>query len=126
MTQGPSPQSMRYSIDEVLSGMLASITRDKFTDDVERLGAVFKTLSAKHPLLAPFAAIGGEANFSAVLRVALQKLVDKALIHHEPGRYTLTPQGRASCVSSKRTLFKAGDMGQLEAAARDFEEQVAV
>ena len=126
MTQGSGPQSMRYSIDEVLSGMLASITRDVFTDDAERLGAVFKTLSAKHPLLAPFAAVGGEADFSAILRDALQKLVDKELIDHEPGCYTLTPQGRASCASSKTTLFKAGDVGQLEAAARDFEEHVAV
>lgn len=125
MTQGPGPQSMRYGIDEVLSGMLASITRDKFTDDVERLGAVFKTLSAKHSLLAPFAAVGGEADFSAILRNSLQTLVDKKLIQHEPARYTLTPQGRASCVSSKRMLFKASDVGQLEAAARDFEEHVA-
>ena len=126
MTQGSGPQSMRYSIDEVLSGMLASIARDKFTDDTERLGAVFKTLSAKHALLAPFAALGDEADFSVVLRDALQKLADKKLIYHEPGCYTLTPVGRASCVSSKRTLFKASDVGQLETAASDFEEQVAV
>ncbi len=127
MAQGsPSSQSMRYSIDEVLSGMLASTTRDQFTDDAERLGAVFKLLSAKHGLLAPFAALGGEADFSAILKGVLQRLGDKKLIHHEPGRYTLTPQGRASCVSSKRTLFKSSDVGQLEAAARDFEEHVAV
>ncbi len=126
MAQSSSSQSMRYRIDEVLSGMLASLTRDKFTDDVDRLGVVFKTLSAKHSLLAPFAAVGSEADFSAILRGALQKLVDKKLIAHEAGRYTLTPESRATCVSSKRMLFKAGDVQQLEAAARDFEEQVAV
>ncbi|MDO8751209.1 MAG: hypothetical protein Q7K03_08715 [Dehalococcoidia bacterium] len=126
MTQGSGPRSMRYSIDEVLSGMLASITRNEFTDDVARLGAVFKTLSAKHSLLAPFAAVGGEADFSVVLKDALQKLVNKEFIHHEPGRYALTPKGRASCVSSKRMLFKATDVGQLEATACDFEEQLAV
>ena len=47
MTQDPKPgpQSMRYTIDEVLSGMLASIERDTFTDDTQRLGEVFKGLA---------------------------------------------------------------------------------
>ena len=126
MTQGFGPRSKQYSIDELLTVMLTSIKRNEFTDDVERLGAVYKKLSTKHPLLAPFAAVGGEADFSAVVKDARQKLVDKEFIHHEPGRYTLTPKGRASCVSSKRMLFKAGDVGQLEATARDFEEQLAV
>ena len=125
MTQDSGPQSMQYSIDEVLSGMLASINRDEFTDDVDRLGAVFKTLSAKHSMLAPFAAIGDEVDFSAILSEALQKLVDKKMLHQEPGRYSLTPQGRASCVGSKRMLFKVSDVGQLEAAAHDFEEHMA-
>jgi len=42
MTQDPKsgPESMRYTIDEVLSGMLAFIERDTFTDDSQRLGEV--------------------------------------------------------------------------------------
>ena len=126
MTTSTGPQSMRYSVDEVLSGMLASITKDRFTADTARLGAAFKSLAAKHSLLAPFTAAKGEADFSQVLQNALKKLVDKKLITQEAGQYVLTPSGRASCVSSKRMLFKPGDMAQLEAAANDFEAHVAV
>ncbi|MBI4302653.1 MAG: hypothetical protein HY664_08610 [Chloroflexi bacterium] len=120
----PGPQSMRYSVDEVLSGMLASITRDDFTDDIERLGALFKGLSQAYPLLAPYAAIAGETDFSAVLRDALQKLADKKWLRHEPGRYFLTKEGRAACVGSKRVIFNASDIEQLEAAARYLDAQV--
>ncbi|MEX0800068.1 MAG: hypothetical protein WD379_02495 [Dehalococcoidia bacterium] len=51
MTQDPEsgPHSMRYSIDEVLSGMLASIERDTFTDESQRLGEVFKGLAHETP-----------------------------------------------------------------------------
>ena len=115
------PKSMRYSIDEVLSGMLASITRDEFTDDTERLGEAFKALSQENPFLAPFAAIAGESDFSAILRDALQKLVDKKILQHEPGRYSMTAQGRAACIRSKKTLFNVGDVEQLEVAGRDFD-----
>ncbi|MFH1485859.1 MAG: hypothetical protein ABIH46_07300 [Chloroflexota bacterium] len=120
MTQ-PGPASMRYSLDEVLSGMLASVTSDGFTDDTQKLGEVFKALSETHALLAPFAAMGGEADFSALLKGALERLVDKKMLQHEPGRYSLTVEGRAACVRSKRTLFNLRDIEQLEAAARDFD-----
>lgn len=123
MTQ-PGPKSMRYTLDEVLSGMLASITSDGFTDDHQKLGEVFKALSQAHPLLAPFAAIAGESDFSALLIGALQKLADKKMLQHETGRYSLTVQGRAACARSKQTLFNLGDIAQLEAAARDFEARV--
>src|SRR3972149_1778310 len=93
---------MRYTIDEVLSGMLASIERDDFTDDSQRLGEVFKGLSQEASLFAPFAALAGEADFSAVLESALQALVSDGHLQHEPGRYHLTPAGRARCVTSKR------------------------
>ena len=55
MTQDPkaSPQSMRYTIDEVLSGMLASIERDTFTDDSQRLEEEFKGLAKEAPRLLP-------------------------------------------------------------------------
>jgi hypothetical protein len=101
------------------------MTRDDFNDDTERLGAIFKDLSQEHPLLAPFAAVAGEADFSAVLRDALKKLVDKGLLQHEPGRYYLTPEGRSDCKSSKRMLFKESDIEQLEATARDFDALVS-
>jgi len=123
MTQDPKlgPQSMRYTIDEVLSGMLASIERDTFTDDWQRLGEVFKGLAQEAPLFAPFAALAGEADFSAVLEGALQTLVSDGHLERGVGRYQLTPAGRARCVTSKRTLFNASDIADLEAGARYFE-----
>jgi len=59
MTQNPESgaRSMRYTIDEVLSGMLASIERDSFTDDSQRLGEVFKGLAHEAPLFASFGAL---------------------------------------------------------------------
>jgi len=119
-----SPQSMRYSLDEVLSGMLGSIARDEFTDNTERLGALFKSLSQAYPLLAPYAAIAGEADFSAVLVDALGELVKKRWLQHEPGCYALTKEGRAACVSSKKIIFRTSDIEQLEAAARYFDAHV--
>ena len=123
MTQDPKPgpQSMRYTIDDVLSGILASIEQDSFTDDSQRLGDVFKGLSHEAPLFAPFAAVAGEADFSAVLEGALQTLVSNGHLEHGTGRYQLTPAGRARCITSKRTLFNANDIADLEAGARYFE-----
>lgn len=118
---GQGPQSMRYTIDEVLSGILASIERDSFTDDSQRLGEVFKGLSQESMLFAPFAAVGGEADFSAVLEGALQTLVRNGHLEHSADRYILTPPARARCITSKRTLFNARDMADLEAGARYFD-----
>jgi hypothetical protein len=112
---------MRYTIDEVLSGMLASVERDTFTDDTQRLGEVFKGLAHEAPLFAPFAAVAGEADFSAVLEGALQTLVNDGLLEHGAGSYQLTSAGRARCITSKRTLFNAGDITDLEAGARYFD-----
>ena len=47
------PRSMRYTIDEVLAGMLASIEVDMFTDDPQRLGEAFKGLSQAGSNLCP-------------------------------------------------------------------------
>ena len=123
MIQDPKsgPQSMRYTIDEVLSGMLASIERETFTDDSQRLGEVFRGLAQEAPLFASFAALAGEADFSAVLEGALQTLVSDGHLERGVGRYQLTPAGRARCVTSKRTLFNASDIADLEAGARYFE-----
>ena len=112
---------MRYTIDEVLSGMLASLERDTFTDDSQRLGEVFEGLAHEAPLFAPFAALAGEADFSAVLEGALQTLVSDGHLEHGAGRYQLTSAGRARCITGKRTLFNASDIADLEAGARYFE-----
>lgn len=100
-----SPQSMRYSLDEVLSGMLGSIARDEFTDNTERLGALFKSLSQAYPLLAPYAAIAGEADFSAVLVDALGELVKKRWLQHEPGCYALTKRAELPASQARKSYF---------------------
>jgi hypothetical protein len=115
------PRSMRYTIDEVLSGMLASIEQDTFTDDSQRLGEAFKGLSQQAPIFAPFAALVGEADFSAVLDTTLQTLVSDGHLERQPGFYHLPEAGRARCITSKRTLFNVGDIRDLEAGARYFE-----
>ena len=115
------PRSMLYTIDEVLSGMLASIKVDMFTDDPQRLGEAFKGLSQQASIFAPFAALVGEADFSAVLEGTLQTLVSDGHLEHQPGRYYLPAPGRARCITSKRTLFNAGDIQDLEEGARYFE-----
>ncbi len=126
MTQNSTfgPNSMKYSPDEVLSGLLATFKQTTFTDDTDRLGAIFKELGQTYSLLSPFAAAQGEADFSAVLGKGLEKLVSKKWLDHEPGMYSLTEAGRVSCVGSKKTLFNKGDLEQLEALAADFEAQL--
>ena len=126
MTQSASfgPNSMRYSPDEVLSGMLATLKQESFTDDTNRLGAIFKELGQTYSLMSPFAAAQGEPDFSAALGKGLEKLVGKKWLHHEAGTYSFTLEGRASCVGSKKTLFNKGDLEQLEAAAVAFEAQL--
>lgn len=123
MTQNPETgvRSMRFGIDEVLSGMLASIEKDHFTDDHAALGETFKGLAEQGPLFAPFAALAGEPDFSATLARALDALVAGGQLEHPPGRYRLTAVGRARCVTSKRTLFNASDIRDLEAGAKYFD-----
>jgi len=114
---------MRYTLDEVLAGMLASIEKDYFTDDTQKLGEIFKALSEQATLFAPFGAIAGESDFSAALENSLEILVTDGHLEHPPGRYRLTPVGRARCVATKRTAFNASDVKDLEAAARYLDSQ---
>ncbi len=81
-------------------------------------GEVFKDLTQEALLCAPFAVVADEADFSAVLKGALQALVSNG--HPEPGtgRYELTSAGRALCITGKRTLFHSSDIADLEASAR--------
>ena len=77
---------MQYTIDEVLSGMLASTKLDMFTDDTQKLGEAFRGLSQQSSIFAPFAALVGEADFSAVLEGTLQTLVSDGHLERQPGR----------------------------------------
>jgi hypothetical protein len=115
---------MRYQIDEVLSGMLASLPVDSFSDDQAGLGESFKGLSGQFALFAPFAALADGLDYSKVLSDALGVLVQKGRLVHESGRYVLTEDGRRSCASNKRSLFSNADMAQLEEAARYFAERL--
>lgn len=108
---------MRFQIHEVLSGMLATVERQTFTDDPARLATMFEDLSSRFTLFAPFES-GVDA---AAVGEALEKLEQMQCIEHGTDDYTLTPEGLASCVSSKRTLFNAGDREQLEGAALVFD-----
>ncbi len=110
-------RSMRFEISEVLSGMLATVEQRTFTDDAARLAAMFEDLSGKFALFAPF-----QSNVDAkAVGDALAKLEQKHFITHGTGHYTLTDDGKAHCVSSKRTLFNQGDREQLEAASLVFD-----
>ena len=110
-------RSLRFSLDEVLSGMLATLEGDHFTDDAPRLAASFEDLAGKFPLFASFA---GALDPQAVEN-ALAKLESKSHLSHESGQYKVTAEGRAYCVSSKRTLFNRKDCEQLEAATLIFQ-----
>jgi hypothetical protein len=78
---------------------------------------MFKGLAQEAPLFAPFASLASEADFSAVLKGALQALVSNG--HPEPGtgRYQLTSTDHARCITGKRTLFNACGIADLEARA---------
>jgi hypothetical protein len=107
---------MRYSLDEVLSGMLATIESNDFSDDAPAIAAAFEGLAGKFEIFAPMAAGVDPGAVTA----ALQAMEAKAILKRADGRYVLSAEGRAQCVSSKRTLFNKKDLDQLEEAARAF------
>jgi hypothetical protein len=113
-----TPQSMRYTLSEVLSGMLAGTTRDDFTLEPERLASIFEDLAGRFELFAPFAASVDEHAVSA----ALDELARGGYIERDGARFTLTENGRVKCVGSKRTLFNRTDMTELEQASAVFEQ----
>jgi hypothetical protein len=109
---------MRFTLPEVLSGMLASTDQDTFTDDPGRLATMFEDLATRFALFAPLAtAVDADAMAGALL-----DLESGGLLEHADGRYTLTDAGRAHCIRSKRTLFNKADIDQLEQAALVFDE----
>lgn len=107
---------MRFSMEELLAGLLATTDAEDFSADPAALVAIFERIGTEYPLLAPFAAAGDS------VPDAFAALEAKGWLTRTDGRYTLTETGRASCVSSKRTLFNKGDVEQLEQGAKVFAE----
>lgn len=115
-TTNPGNASMRFSLDEVLAGILASITTESFSDDHARLAVMFESLAKTYPLCAPLAAaVDPEA-----VQKAFDKLVSKKTLEHVDGAYKMTTAGRIQFVGSKKMLFNQGDGEQLAAAAKEF------
>ena len=106
--------SMRFSPDELLSGMLATVEGTDFTADNARLRASFAKIAADFPLMAPF-----DQTDDAIQR-AITVLEGRKAIELDGDHYTLTDAGRTHCVSSKRTLFNKDAREQLEGAAAIF------
>ena len=105
---------MRFAPDELLSGMLATVEGNDFPADPPTLQTIFVKIATEFPLFAPFTALD-----DAVGR-AIGVLEGRKSLVRAGERYTLTTEGRAACVSSKRTLFSRGDREQLEGAAAVF------
>ena len=114
---GPGPTSMRFQIHEVLSGMLASMQAESFTDDATRLAAMFEGLAGRYSLFAPMAT---GVDPGAVAK-ALETLEQSKIIEHGEVGYSLTAEGRSHCVSSRKTLFNQRDIQQLDEAAGVFD-----
>ena len=112
-----TPKSLRFSLEEVLAGMLATLEGDHFSDDTAALAASFETLASQFTLFAPFA---GAVAPDAVGK-AFGSLEAKSHLGREPGKYVLTAEGRVHCISTKRTLFNRADCEQLEAATHIFQ-----
>ncbi len=115
-TPATGARSMRFSIDELLQGMFASIEQDRFSADPDQLATIFSDLAGRFDLFAP---VGATATPGA-LEAALTKLESRNVIHRAEGQYVMSAEGRAQCVSCKRTLFNQQDRGQLEEAAKLF------
>ncbi len=106
--------SMRFSPDELLSGMLATMEATDFTADDARLRASFGKIAAEFPLMAPF------AQSDDAIQKAITALEGRGALVLDGDHYKLTDEGRAHCVSSKRTLFNKDAREQLEGAAAIF------
>ena len=106
--------SMRFSPDELLSGLLATLDSGDFPADNATLRATFAKIAAEFPLLAPF------STSDDAIQKAITVLEGRKALVQEGDRYTLTTEGRAACVSSKRTLFNRDNREQLEGAAAIF------
>lgn len=115
-SQTTDPRSMRVSLDEIMQGILATITAEQFSDNLPELAASLKGLTG-NALIAPLA----DSLSADGLGSVLGRLEERKIVRHETGQYVLTVEGRAQCTSAKRTLFNAKDRDDLETAARVFE-----
>ena len=115
-TPTTSPRSMRFSLDELLQGMLASVEQESFSDDSAKLAAMFGDLAGRFELFAPL----GTGVTAEALEAAFMKLEGRKLLRREDGQYAFAIEGREKCVSCKRTLFNQKDRGELEEAAKVF------
>jgi hypothetical protein len=116
VTTSISPRSMKFSLDELLQGMLATIEGDRFSDDPARLATMFGDLAGRFQLFAPL----GTGVTPEALEAALAKLQGRNMLSRADGHYTFAVEGREKCVSCKRTLFNQSDRGELEEAAKIF------
>lgn len=113
-TPSTSPRSMKFSLDELFQGMLATMEGESFSDDSAKLATMFGDLAARIELFAPLGTgVTGEA-----LEAALAKLEGRNMLSRADGKYTFAVEGREKCVSCKRTLFNQADRGSLEEAAK--------
>ena len=74
-----TPGSMRYSLSEVLSGMLASMEGDEFPDDATQVAAAFENLASQFTLFAPMGAGVDPQAVSGVLAEMERKAILEAL-----------------------------------------------
>ncbi len=121
------PKSMRYALEELLRGLLASVSSDKFTGDPVVLGETLKQLGQKLPIFQQLTIAGSDRALSDTALAALGTLEKQGVLTREAsGAYLLSPQGRAHCSTSKRTLFNKGDIAQLEEGATLFDQKCGI
>ena len=124
MTNKPS---MRYRPDELLRGLLASISCGKFTGAPDVLGGTFNQLGEKLLIFQQLASDGSGLPLSDAASEALKSLGKQGvLIQEASGAYLLSSEGKAHCKSSKMTLFNKADIAQLEEAALLFDETCGI
>lgn len=124
MTNKPS---MRYALEELLRGILASVPSDRFTGDPVVLGETLKQLGQKLPIFQQLTIAGADRALSDTTLTALGTLEKQGVLTRDAsGAYLLSPQGRAHCKSSKQTLFNRADIAQLEEAATLFDQKCGI
>lgn len=107
---------MKFSLEELLQGMLATIEAEHFSDDPAKLATMCGDLAGRFQL---FASLGTGVTAEA-LEAAFAKLEARKMLSRADGHYAFVIDGREKCVSLKRTLFNQADRGELEEAAKAF------
>lgn len=120
--------SMRYRPEELLRGLLASVSCERFTGASDVLGGTLDQLAEKLSIFQQFASNGNGKPLSDTASAALKALEGQGVLTHEAssGAYHLNHEGRAHCKSSKQTLFSKADIAQLEEGATLFDQKCGV